>query len=63
VPLNSNQVKLLQAGVQPMADGSISSYARRRAVGPSLHRPRPQAAQMEFAKVGDRDRASGDVLP
>ncbi len=48
----------------PMAAGSISSYARAASgCGPSASPALDgKLAQMEFAKVGDRDSASGDVL-
>jgi hypothetical protein len=64
VPLNSNQVKLLQAGVH--ADGG-GLYLVVRESGERVWAFRftgldGKRAQMEFAKVGDRDSASGDVL-
>jgi integrase len=64
VPLNSNQVKSLQAGVH--ADGG-GLYLVVRESGERVWAFRftgldGKRAQMEFAKVGDRDSASGDVL-
>jgi hypothetical protein len=63
-PLNSNQVKSLQAGVR--ADGG-GLYLVARESGERVWAFRftgldGKRAQMEFAKVGDRDSASGHVL-
>lgn len=62
--LNSNQVKSLQAGVH--ADGG-GLYLVVRESGDRVWAFRftdfkGKRAQMEFAKAGDRDTASGDVL-
>src|SRR6266478_7810624 len=64
VALNSNQVKSLQAGVH--ADGG-GLYLVVRESGDRVWAFRftdleGKRAQMEFAKAGDRDSASGDVL-
>ena len=64
VALNSNQVKSLQAGVH--ADGG-GLYLVVRESGDRVWAFRftdleGKRAQMEFARVGDRDSASGDVL-
>jgi len=64
VALNSNQVKSLQAGVH--ADGG-GLYLVVRESGDRVWAFRftdlkGKRAQMEFAKAGDRDTASGDVL-
>jgi len=64
VALNSNQVKSLQAGVN--ADGG-GLYLVVRESGDRVWAFRftdleGKRAQMEFARAGDRDGASGDVL-
>ena len=64
VALNSNQVKSLQAGVH--ADGG-GLYLVVRESGDRVWAFRftdleGKRAQMEFARAGDRDSASGDVL-
>src|SRR5260370_34709966 len=64
VPLNSNQVKSLQAGVH--ADGG-GLYLVVRESGDRGGAFRftgldGKRAQMEFARIGDRDSAAGDVL-
>jgi hypothetical protein len=64
VALNSNQVKSLQAGVH--ADGG-GLYLVVRESGDRVWAFRftdleGKRAQMEFARAGDRDGASGDVL-
>ncbi len=64
VAFNSNQVKSLQAGVH--ADGE-GLYLVARESGDRVWAFRftdleGKRAQMEFAKAGDRDSASGDVL-
>jgi hypothetical protein len=63
VALNSNQVKSLQPGVH--ADGG--GYLVVRKSGDRLWAFRftdldGKRAQMEFAKIGDRDSAAADVL-
>src|SRR5260370_8281598 len=64
VALNSNQVKSLQAGVH--ADGG-GLYLVVRESGDRVWAFRftdldGKRAQMEFARIGDRDSAAGDVL-
>jgi hypothetical protein len=64
VALNSNQVKSLQAGVH--ADGG-GLYLVVRECGDRVWAfgftdVDGKRAQMEFARVGDRDSAAGDVL-
>ncbi len=64
VALNSNQVKSLQAGVH--ADGG-GLYLVVRESGDRVWAFRftdleGKRAQMEFARAGDRDSASGDIL-
>src|SRR4051812_26644991 len=64
VALNSNQVKSLQAGVPC---GRWGLYLVVRESGDRVWAFRftgleGKRAQMEFAKAGDRDGASGDVL-
>ena len=64
VAFNSNQVKSLQAGVH--ADGE-GLYLVARESGDRVWAFRftdleGKRAQMEFARAGDRDSASGDVL-
>jgi len=62
VPLYSNQVKSLQAGIH--ADGGrlylVRTRTRRQAFRVTGRGGQP--AQMEFAKVGERDRTRGGVL-
>lgn len=64
MPLNSNQIKSLQCGVHADRGGL---YLVVRESGDRVWAFRFTAldgkrAQMEFAKVGDRDSAAGDVL-
>jgi hypothetical protein len=64
VALNSNQVKSLQAGVH--ADGG-GLYLVVRESGDRVWAFRFTAldgkrSQMEFARLGDRDSAAGDVM-
>jgi integrase len=57
MPLNSNQVKSLQAGTHADADGLylIVRETGDRAWAFRFTDPKGKRAQMEFAKVGDRD--------
>lgn len=62
--LNSNQVKSLQAGVHADTGGLylVVRESGDRVWAFRFTDPEGKRAQMEFARVGDRDSAGGDVL-
>jgi Arm DNA-binding domain len=64
VPLNSNQVKSKQPGVHADAGGLylVVRNSGERLWAFRFTRLNGKRAQMEFAKVGDKDSAAGDVL-